>query len=160
MSEENVGLVRQAYEAWNRGDLEWLLNHITPASEFRTARVFPDVEAAYRGQEGFTQFWNAIREPCETFHIEVERLEPVSDDRVLALFWFHGLGRQGVEVTSKFAQLFTLAEGMLKQQVGLVTATRLSKPSGCRSRQGDCRFAREARARSRRGVTPANRPLR
>ena len=118
MSEENVGLVRQAYEAWNRGDLEWLLNHITPASEFRTARVFPDVEAAYRGQEGFTQFWNAIREPWETFLIEVERLEPVSDDRVLALFWFHGLGRQGVEVTSKFAQLFTLAEGMVKQQVG------------------------------------------
>ena len=118
MSEENVGLVRQAYEAWNRGDLEWLLNHITPASEFRTARGFPDVEAAYRGQEGFTQFWNAIREPWETFLIEVERLEPVSDDRVLALFWFHGLGRQGVEVTSKFAQLFTLAEGMVKQQVG------------------------------------------
>jgi ketosteroid isomerase-like protein len=118
MSEENVGLVRQAYEAWNRGDLEWLLNHITPASEFRTARAFPDVEAAYRGQEGFTQFWNAIREPWETFLIEVERLEPVSDDRVLALFWFHGLGRQGVEVTSKFAQLFTLAEGMVKQQVG------------------------------------------
>ena len=56
MSEENVGLVRQAYEAWNRGGLEWLLNHITPASEFRTARAFPDVEAAYRGQEGFTQF--------------------------------------------------------------------------------------------------------
>ncbi len=54
MSEENVELVRHAYEAWNRGDLEWLLNHTTPASEFRTAPLFPDAEALYQGQEGFT----------------------------------------------------------------------------------------------------------
>jgi ketosteroid isomerase-like protein len=118
MSEENVDLVRQAYEAWNRGDLDWLLNHTTPASEFRTARLFPDVEAAYRGREGSTQFWNAIREPWETFLIDVERIEPISDDRVLALLWFHGIGRQGVEVNLKFAQLFTLAEGRMKQLVG------------------------------------------
>jgi ketosteroid isomerase-like protein len=54
MSQENVEIVRQAYEAWNRGDLEWLLDRITPDYEFRTAQLFPDTEAVYRGREGLT----------------------------------------------------------------------------------------------------------
>jgi ketosteroid isomerase-like protein len=56
MSQENVELVRQVYEAWNRGDLEWLLNHTTPDFEFRTVRLFPDLEPVYRGHEGFRHF--------------------------------------------------------------------------------------------------------
>jgi ketosteroid isomerase-like protein len=52
MSEENVELVRQGYEARNRGDLEWALEHITPDYEFRTAQPFPDTEAVYRGERG------------------------------------------------------------------------------------------------------------
>ena len=132
MSEDNVELVRQAYEAWNRGDLEWLLSHTTPASEIRTARLFPDAEAAYQGQEGLTQFWNTLREPWESFLIEVERLEPISDDRVLALLSFHGIGRQGVEVTLKFAQLVTLAEGMMKQLVGFADWEEALEASGLR----------------------------
>jgi ketosteroid isomerase-like protein len=117
MSEENVELVRQGYEAWNRGDLEWLLDPSTADSEFRTARLFPDTDAVYRGQEGFRKFWNTFREPWETFLIEVERLEPIGDDRVLALLWFHGSGRQGVEVTLKFANLFTLEDQMVHHLV-------------------------------------------
>ena len=71
--EKNVELVRQSYEAWNRGDLEWVLDHITPDYEWRTAQLVPDTEAVYRGREGFRQFWNTFREPWETLLIEVER---------------------------------------------------------------------------------------
>jgi ketosteroid isomerase-like protein len=117
MSEENVELVRQGYEAWNRGDLEWLLDHSTADSEFRTAQVFPDIDAVYRGQEGVREFWNTIQEPWETFQLEAERLEPIGDDRVLALVRFHGIGRQGVEVTLKLAHLFTLEDRMVSQLV-------------------------------------------
>jgi ketosteroid isomerase-like protein len=117
MSDENVEIVRQGYEAWNRGDLEWLLDHSTADVEFRTAQVFPDIDAVYRGHERLRAFWNTIREPWETYLIEVERLEPIGDDRVFALIWFHGIGRQGVEVTLKFAHLFTLEDGMVSQTV-------------------------------------------
>ena len=55
MSEENAELVRQGYEAWNRGDLEWLLEHVTPDYEFWTEQLFPDTEALYRGREGLRQ---------------------------------------------------------------------------------------------------------
>src|SRR4029453_4052904 len=98
MSVENVDIVQQAFQAWNRGDLEWLLDHITPDYEFRTAQLFPDTEAVYRGRDGLRQFWSILREPGETLHIEVERIEPIGEERVLALLRFHGLGRDGVEV--------------------------------------------------------------
>jgi ketosteroid isomerase-like protein len=118
MSEENVELVRQAYEAWNRGDLDWLLDHITPDYEWRTAQLFPDTDAVYRGREGFRQFWNTFREPWETVLIEVERIEPIGDDRVLALLRFHGRGRDGVEVKVEYANLLTIENGVASENVG------------------------------------------
>jgi ketosteroid isomerase-like protein len=118
MSQENVELARQAYEAWNRGDLEWQLDHITPDYEFETAQLFPDTQAVYRGREGLRQFWNTFREPWETLLIEIERLEPIGDDRVLALLLFHGRGRNGVEVTLKYANLLTVENGLASRNVG------------------------------------------
>jgi ketosteroid isomerase-like protein len=55
MSQENVEIARQLYEAWNRSDLEWLLNHTTPAFEFRTVQLFPDIEPVYRGHEAMSR---------------------------------------------------------------------------------------------------------
>jgi ketosteroid isomerase-like protein len=118
MSEENVQLVREGYEAWNRGDLEWLLDHITPGYEFRTAQLLPDTEAVYRGPDGLRQFWNTFREPWETLLIEVERLEPIGDDQVLALLRFHGRGRDGIEVTLKYGNLLTIENGLASRNVG------------------------------------------
>jgi len=34
------------------------------------------------------------------------------------LLWFHGAGRQGVDVTLKYANLVTLEDGMVRQLVG------------------------------------------
>jgi ketosteroid isomerase-like protein len=118
MSEENVELVRQAYDAWNRGDLEWQLDHITPDFEFQTAQLFPDTERVYRGREGYRQFWNTFREPWETVLIEVVRIEPIGDDRVLALLRFHGRGRGGVEVKVEYANLLTIENGEASRNIG------------------------------------------
>jgi ketosteroid isomerase-like protein len=118
MSEENVELVRQSYEAWNRDDLEWLLDHITPDYEFRTAQLFPDTEAVYRGQEGLRQFWSTFREAWETLRVEVDRIEPIGDDRVLALLRFHGRGRGGVEVKLEYANPLTIENGLTTRNVG------------------------------------------
>jgi ketosteroid isomerase-like protein len=130
MSQENVELVRQAYEAWNRGDLEWQLDHITPDFEFQTAELFPDTDAVYRGREGFRKFWNTFREPWETVLIEIERIEPIGDERVLALLLFHGRGRDGIEVTVKYANLLTLENGMARLNVGFADWQQALKAAG------------------------------
>jgi ketosteroid isomerase-like protein len=118
MSHENVELVRQAYEAWNRGDLRWMLNHVSPDFEFRTTHLFPDTEGVYRGREGLKRFWNTFQGPWETLLIEVERIEPIGQARVLALFRFHGRGRDGLEMTLEYAHLFTIKNGMATLIVG------------------------------------------
>ena len=45
MSQENVELTRQAYEAWNDGDLDWMLDHMTDDFEFRPGLGFSDLNA-------------------------------------------------------------------------------------------------------------------
>jgi ketosteroid isomerase-like protein len=132
MWEKNVEIVRRGYWAWNRGDLDWQLDHITPDFEFRTAQLFPDTEAVYRGRGGFRQFWNTLREPWETFHIEVERIETIGDDRVLTLFRFHGRGRDGVEVEAEYANLFTLEGGMVSRLAGFADWQQALEAAGLR----------------------------
>ncbi len=45
-------LVRQTYEAWNRGDLDWVLDHITPDYEWRTAQLYPIPMPCIGGERG------------------------------------------------------------------------------------------------------------
>jgi ketosteroid isomerase-like protein len=114
------------------GDLEWVLDHITPDYEWRTVQLFPDTEAVYRGREGFRQFWNTFREPWETLLIEVERIEPIGDDRVLALLRFHGRGREGVEVTLEYANLVTIENEMASLNVGFADWQSALEAAGLR----------------------------
>jgi ketosteroid isomerase-like protein len=51
MSQENVELVRQGYEAFNRGDLEGWLAGLDPDIELDEQYIAPDA-AVYRGHEG------------------------------------------------------------------------------------------------------------
>jgi ketosteroid isomerase-like protein len=132
MSEENVELVRQAYAAWNRGDLDWLLNRLTADSEFHTTHLFPDTEPVYRGQEGFRRFWDTFREPWETLLIEVERIDPVGEDGVLGLIRFHGRGRDGVDVKFEYAQLFTLEDAIVSKVVGFAEWNEALEDAGLR----------------------------
>jgi SnoaL-like domain len=86
---------------------------------------FPDLEPVYRGREGFTRFWNTFREAWESVLVEAERIEPMEDGRVVVLFRFRGRGRDGVEVTLEYGQLFTLEDGMVRRVVGFADSQAL-----------------------------------
>jgi ketosteroid isomerase-like protein len=92
MSQEEVELVRETFEAWNRGDLESVLESLSPEWEWHPARLFPGTDAVYHGKEGFVRFWNTFREPWETIRVEIERIEDLGDS-VLALMMFYGKGK-------------------------------------------------------------------
>src|SRR5436190_16312730 len=99
MSQENVELARQAYQAWNRGDLEWFLDHMTDDFEFRPGLGFSDLDAVYRGKEGWSRFAETWHEAWEDITVRVQRIEDL-DDGIVALLTFDGRGRgSGVEVS-------------------------------------------------------------
>jgi ketosteroid isomerase-like protein len=109
MANENAERYRDALEAWNRRDLVWILEQAADDLEFNTAQLFPGIESQYRGPEGMVEFWTTfIEEPWALFRLDVEALDPVGDDRVLALITFHGTSRDsGEEVTLTYAHLAT-----------------------------------------------------
>ena len=108
-SDDLVEQYREALEAWNRRDLVWILEQATSDFEFHTAQLFAGVEPVYRGREGMVEFWTSfIEEPWALFHLDIDSLEPVGEDRVLALLTFHGTGRDGDdEVALPYAHLVT-----------------------------------------------------
>jgi ketosteroid isomerase-like protein len=117
MSQQNVELARQAYEAWNRGDLGWFLDHMTEDFEFRPGLGFSDLRSVYRGKEGWRRFAETWREAWEDITVRVERIEDL-DDRLVALLTFDGKGRgSGVEVSIRVGQVATVAEGRVSKLV-------------------------------------------
>jgi ketosteroid isomerase-like protein len=114
----NVELLSEFFAAWNRGDLEWALDHLGPEFEYRTAELFPGVDAVYRGREGWIKFWNTIREPWENITIELERVVDLGDC-VVELTAFHAKGKEsGVEVALKYANIVMFRDGMFSRIVG------------------------------------------
>jgi ketosteroid isomerase-like protein len=108
-AQENVERYREALDAWNRRDLVWILEQATPDFEFHTAQLFPGIEPLYRGRQGMVEFWTTfIEEPWALFHLVVDDMLPVGDERVLALLTFTGTERDsGEEVTTPYAHLAT-----------------------------------------------------
>lgn len=109
MTAERAERYRDALDAWNRRDLVWILEQAAPDLEFNTAQIFPGIEPRYEGREGMVDFWTTfIEEPWALFRLDVEELEEIGDDRVLALITFHGTSREtGEEVTRPYAHLAT-----------------------------------------------------
>jgi ketosteroid isomerase-like protein len=115
---ENVELLHEFFGAWNRGDLDWVLEHLTPDFEYRTAQAFPGIDPVYRGREGWTKFWKTFRDPWESISADVERVEDLGD-RVLAIHVFHGKGKEsGVEVTLRYANIVSFRDGLVSLAVG------------------------------------------
>jgi ketosteroid isomerase-like protein len=116
MSEEDVEIIRRAYERWNQGDFGWT-DRIAPGFEYVPAPLV-GLSDAPQGLDGFIrfleQFWGEFDEP---------RAEPQelieTGDGVLAVITFRGKGRQsGVEVNMEVFQLWTVRDGKVVRGQG------------------------------------------
>jgi ketosteroid isomerase-like protein len=110
MSRGNVEIVRSAFAAWNRGDLDAALQAYAPEVEFRLAGSFPDFETAYYGPDGVRNFWQQFRAPWEEIFLDIEELIDCGE-HVIVLFHFRAKGRDGIEVQRPFAQRYTTRGG-------------------------------------------------
>lgn len=104
---DHVERYREALDAWNRRDLVWILEQAASDFEFHTAQLFPGIDRLYEGRDGMVEFWTSfIEEPWALFSLDVESIEAVDDERVLALITFTGTEREsGQEVSLPYAHL-------------------------------------------------------
>jgi ketosteroid isomerase-like protein len=114
---ENVHLLRNFTDAWNRGDLARCIALVSSDWEYRTTEFFPGMDPVYRGEDGFTKFWTAFRGAWESFTVEFKRVED-RRDVVLALQMFHGKGKgSGIEVSQRFACTYAFRDGLVVRMV-------------------------------------------
>ena len=112
MSEENVETARMAFEAWNRRDLQSVLDLFHPDVVWEeNVQVFPGMDRIYRGHEGFLK-WDrdAFSEVWES--IAVEPLEFIdAGDHVVALLRLSGKGQgSGVDVELAIYNVLTFSD--------------------------------------------------
>ena len=109
MSRENVEIVRNGFEAWDRHDYEAAASHFSPDVEIDvTDRVLNP--AIYRGLDGAMRFRDEIAETWDEFHVEIEDVVPAGDE-VVVLVRSSGLGRaSGAQVDSRAAWVAAVRE--------------------------------------------------
>jgi ketosteroid isomerase-like protein len=93
MSEENVEVVRDAFDAWNRGDRDSWLAAWDEDGEFYPLRS--QVEGRpYRGHEGLRQFWVEIGAVWAGARLSMDEIRDAGD-RFVALGRLTAGGRAG-----------------------------------------------------------------
>ena len=108
MSEENVEVVRLAYERLNAGDIDGFLDLTAPDIEFRDLPQLPG-SGVFIGHEAIRSWYRKLVEAFEALRFEVERTREATDDRVLLVLRATGRGRgSGAKVELTFSAVATL----------------------------------------------------
>ena len=114
MSEENVETVREAFEAFNRGDLDAALQRMHPDVQWETVSTFPDA-GTYRGREDVAGFWRTWRDSFSWVHAALGGLRAIGRPprpRHLSRQWRGSRERDGVESPAVF-QLGEIHDGQV-----------------------------------------------
>jgi ketosteroid isomerase-like protein len=106
----NVEAVKRAYAAMERGDIPALLELCDPEIEFDSSDSVFD-PTVFHGHKGLLDFFSRSADMWESQRFEAQEFIPAGDDRVLIPHRVVSVGRDGVEVVARNANLVTLREG-------------------------------------------------
>jgi ketosteroid isomerase-like protein len=111
MSLDNAEIVRAAYEAVNRGDLDAAIVDIAPDCRYVASGAVPGAGGNYLGPEGVRRFVSWLWEEFDRPEVEVHELLE-EGDRVVVSASLRARGKQsGVETRWETWQMWTLRGG-------------------------------------------------
>ena len=120
MSEQNLDLVRRAYEAFNRWGLDPSLrlggeDFFHPEVEFHTYPSSPEA-GVYRGREAVIEYNQGLFAQFESVRIEVDELL-AADDRVVVISRQHAVGRTGhTPIVVQVVEVWTIRDALLAER--------------------------------------------
>jgi ketosteroid isomerase-like protein len=131
MSEENVEVVRRAYEAFNRRDLAAMDAYFAPTFEYVASGAVPGSGGVYRGLEGFREFLGWFDE-FSSVRAELNELIDAGDQVLLGITnW--GRGKQsGVESGWHLWIVWTLRDGKIVHGEGFTDRADALEAAGLR----------------------------
>src|SRR3954447_4920160 len=110
MSQESVEIVRRAYEAYSRGDIDGTVSDFAPECRYTAAGTIPDRTGVFQGPEGYKELMGWLRSEFEDVQAEVNDLIEAGDTVVVGST-LRGHGRQsGAESKLTFWHVWTIRD--------------------------------------------------
>jgi limonene-1,2-epoxide hydrolase len=111
----NIAMVRAAIDAYNRGDIAYILENLDPAIEVYTEPGLINA-GTYRGIQGFETWISEWTTAWQSFHNDIVRVETVDERFVLTEVDQHAQGAgSGVEVEMRLVYLFEARDGRARR---------------------------------------------
>ena len=109
VSDREVALVKEGYQAFERGDLEWVLEHFATDILVEDRFESPD-SATFHGHDGFLKYLQGWLSAWESFRMEPDEFI-VSGSQVLVLLRQYGrVQGSSVEIEERVAHLWTVRD--------------------------------------------------
>jgi ketosteroid isomerase-like protein len=106
----DVEIVREGYEAFNRGDIDWMVEHMDPEIVWEDAAKVPDART-YHGADEVRRYLESFFRHWDRISYEVEDVRQGSEG-VVALVRLVARGRtSGAEVDASMAHVHELRGG-------------------------------------------------
>ncbi len=112
MSQENVKIVRAAFDAFNRRDVDGLLKDAAPDFEFDGSRAVGPVHGVFHGVDETRKAWEEFLEPWESIRWGPEEFIEAGE-QVVTPFTGHHRGRDGIELEARVAMVWTFRDGQI-----------------------------------------------
>ena len=112
MSEENVEIVRQMFDAFSRGDTPAMLELYDPSVVFTPLPETPDVQS-FHGHEGLLQGIAQSTEIWDDFSAELREMSDFDDHVLASLRWWGRGPSSGIQMEVDICALVTLREGKI-----------------------------------------------
>ena len=114
MSPENVEIVRRAVAAVNARDIDGYLANCTEDVELRTPLA--TIGGVYEGQDDIRRFFADIEDTAPDFQVDLERVEAIGKDQVLAFLRVTASGRTTrIPTPAATANLYDLVDGRIRR---------------------------------------------
>jgi ketosteroid isomerase-like protein len=114
MSQEKVEIVRQAAAAFNRGDLDTLVESWSDDIDHRAIEGALDDRGAMHGKEAVRAYMQDWLDMFDNLRTEAVELIDAGEDRVIAVTRISGRAKlSGVETDLTYAALYTIRDGKI-----------------------------------------------
>jgi ketosteroid isomerase-like protein len=129
MSQENVEIVREMLDAFNRGDYEASLAFLDEHVEWHDPPHVPGA-GVHRGPEEVRRWFLRWMGAWESYTAEAEELIDAGD-QVVVVHYERGRGKvSGAEVDQRFANLFDLRDGRIVSRRPFLDRTEAVEAAG------------------------------
>jgi len=109
---DNVAIVGRVIDAFNRADVDGVLEASSQDFEFDFTNSRGPLSAVYRGHAEARDFLSAFFEPWAALEVDLVELIELGDDRVLTVSEIRTRGQgSGVEVNATGAMIWTIRDG-------------------------------------------------